>query len=123
MVRPRKTQTPQTPGLEAGAAYGEVSDSLAAQDAIPLPQKGGITTPPQVNPPAFEGPMAQGNPLAAAMAYTPQVTPLTAQGQGPQGMMGPPMPTPQEDAAQMLRNWAEAVNEPALVDAAIQLSQ
>jgi len=35
MVRPRKTQTPQTPGLEAGAAYGEVSDSLEAQKAIP----------------------------------------------------------------------------------------
>ena len=62
-------------------------------------------------------------PLEAAAGYTPQVTPLTAPGTGMARGVSRLAPTPQEDAAQMLRNWAEAVNEPALVDAAIQLSQ
>ena len=123
MVRPRKTQTPQTPGLEAGAAYGEVSDSLAAQAAIPLKEGGGITPPTQANVPAFEGPVAQGNPIEAAAAYTPKVTPLTAPGTGMATGVSRPAPTPNQESAEMLRNWAEAVNEPAFVDAAIQLGQ
>jgi len=121
---PRKTQTPQTPGLEAGAAYGEVSDSLEAQAAIPLQKRSGVTAPQQANVPAVQAPAAPGAlPLAAAAGYTPQVTPLTAPGTGMARGVSRLAPTPQEDAAQMLRNWAEAVNEPALVDAAIQLGQ
>ena len=58
MPRARKTQTPQTPGLEAGAAYGEVSDNLMAQNAIPLPQK----------PPVGGGPL----PAVAAAPQAPQ---------------------------------------------------
>jgi hypothetical protein len=124
MVRPRKTQTPQTPGLEAGAAYGEVSDSLEAQAAIPLKEGGGIATPPQANVPAVQAPVQPGPlPLEAAAGYTPQVTPLTAPGTGMARGVSRLAPTPNEDAAQMLRNWAEAVNEPALIDAAIQLGQ
>jgi hypothetical protein len=127
MPRAKKTQTPQSPGLEAGAAYGEVTENIQAQEAIPLPQKappGGMVAPQQAAPPAFGGPAAPGPlPLEAAAAYTPQITPLTAPGRGMTG--GAPMlpPNPNQDAAQMLRNWAEAVNEPAFVDAAMQLGQ
>jgi hypothetical protein len=123
MVRANKTLKPQTPGLEAGAAYGEVSDSLAAQDSIPLQQGGMMAAPPQANAPAFEGPAPMRNPMEAAAAYTPQVTPLTAQGTGVGVGMGRPAPTPNQESAEMLRNWAEAVNEPAFIDAAIQLGQ
>ena len=56
MVRPNKNLKPRTPGLEAGAAYGEVSDSLEAQAAIPLQEGGGITTPPRSNVPAVQAP-------------------------------------------------------------------
>ena len=124
MVRPNKNLKPRTPGLEAGAAYGEVSDSLAAQEAIPLQEGGGITTPQQANVPAVQAPAQPGPlPLEAAAGYTPQVTPLTAPGTGMAPGVSRPAPTPNQQAAETLRNWAEAVNEPALVDAAIQLSQ
>ena len=122
MVRARKT-----PGLEAGAAYGEVGENLAAMNAIPIAGEepaGGVVTPQQANVPAVQAPAPPGPlPLEAATGYTPQVTPLTAPGRGT--MRGVPhlAPTPNEEAAERLRNWAEAVNEPAFVDAAIQLSQ
>ena len=124
MVRARK-QPPQTPGLEAGAAYGEVSDSLEAQQAIPLPQKqaGEIALPQQANVPAVQAPAPQGPlPLEAARGYTPQVTPLTAPGSGNKPMISH-APRPIDETAELLRNWAVAVNDPALADAAIQLSQ
>ena len=126
MPRVRRTQAPQTPGLEAGAAYGEVSDNLQAQQAIPLPQKqaGEIALPQQANVPPVQVPAPPGPlPLEAATGYTPQVTPLTAPGRGTMGSVPRPVPTPNQEAAETLRNWAEAVNEPAFVDAAIQLSQ
>ena len=125
MPRVRKTQAPQTPGLEAGAAYGEVSDSLEAQQAIPLPQKqaGEIALPQQANVPAVQAPAPRGPlPLEAAQGYTPQVTPLTAPGSG-NGPMISHAPRPIDETAELLRNWAVAVNDPALADAAIQLSQ
>jgi hypothetical protein len=120
---PRKTQTPQTPGLEAGAAYGEVSDSLEAQAAIPLTEGSGPITPQQVTAPAFEGPAPMQNPMEAAAAYRPEITPLTAPGTGMGARMPRLPPTPNEESAELLRNWAEAVNEPAFIDAAIQLGQ
>ena len=124
MVRARK-QPPQTPGLEAGAAYGEVSDSLEAQQAIPLPQKqaGEIALPQQANVPAVQAPAPRCPlPLEAAQGYTPQVTQLTAPGSG-NGQMMRPQPRPIDETAELLHNWAVAVNDPALADAAIQLSQ
>ena len=127
MPRAKKTQTPQSPGLEAGAAYGEVTENIQAQEAIPLPQKappGGMVAPQQAAPPAFGGPAAPGPlPLEAAAAYTPQITPLTAPGRGMARSVPRPAPTPNQEAAETLRNWAEAVNEPAFTDAAIQLGQ
>ena len=124
MVRPNKNLKPRTPRLEAGAAYGEVSDSLEAQAAIPLQEGGGITTPQQANVPAVQAPAQPGPlPLEAAAGYTPQVIPLTAPGRGGLGGIPRALPTPNEEAAETLRNWALAVNEPAFDDAAIQLSQ
>ena len=139
MVRPRKqtgppgtpmpqqrTQPPQTPGLEAGAAYGEVSDSLAAQSQMPLVQKGppGTTGGLEAVPVPLPTQVSAGPlPLEAATGYTPQVTPLTAPGRGGMNIAPRLAPTPNQDAAAMLQNWAEAVNDPALAEAAIQLSQ
>ena len=124
MVRARK-QPPQTPGLEAGAAYGEVSDSLEAQQAIPLPQKqaGEIAAPPQVAAPPMQPPAQQGPlPLAEAQAYTPQITPLTAPGRGIQRGVPRQAPTPNQEAALLLRDWGQATGDPALLEAAAQLS-
>ena len=126
MPRAKKTQTPQTPGLEAGAAYGEVSDSLAAQSQMPLMQKGppGTTGGLEATPVPLPTQVSAGPlPLEAAAAYTPQITPLTAPGTGMTRSVPRPPPTPNQEAAERLRNWAEAVNEPAFTDAAIQMSQ
>ena len=51
MPRKRKTLPMQAPGMEAGAAYGEQSHNLAAQNpaqgGIPLPDR---SAPPEVSP-------------------------------------------------------------------------
>ena len=73
---PRK-QKPQSPGLEAGSAYGEVQQNIQAQEAIPLPQTNNLPAP--VNQaPATPAPL----PVEAAQAFTPQITPLLAPGAG-----------------------------------------
>ena len=81
MPRARRTQAPQTPGLEAGAAYGEVSDSLAAQSQMPLVQKGppGTTGGLEAVPvPLPTQASASPLPLDAARGFTPNITPLMA---------------------------------------------
>ena len=122
MVRARKT-----PGLEAGAAYGEVGENLAAMEAIPIAGEepaGGVAMPQQANVPAIQPPAPPGPlPLEAASAYNPQITPLTAPGRGGLGGINRALPSPNQEAAAKLRDWALAVNEPALEDAAIQLGQ
>ena len=128
MPRARKTQTPQAPGLEAGAAYGEVSDSLEAQASIPLPQKPPVgqagALAPQVAPPAPA--MPQGMPVEEARQFTPNITPLTAPTTNPMGAgigsMRPP-PTDNQRAAGLLRQWAAATGDPVLAEAAAQLNQ
>jgi len=126
MPRVRKTQVPQTPGLEAGAAYGEVSDNLEAQQAIPLPQKqpgGQLAVPQQVAAPPMQPPAQPGPlPLAEAQAYTPQITPLTAPGRGMQRGVPRQPPTPNQEAALLLHDWGQATGDPALLEAAAQLS-
>lgn len=125
MVRAKKTldtprvQQRETPSLEAGASYGEVGENRAAINAIPIDGK-----PPvgQVEAPAFK-PAPQGNPLEAAAAYTPTVTPLAAPGAGGQVRPQRPMVAPDEETAQILTNWYEATGEQRFLDAAIQLSQ
>ena len=125
MPRVRRTQTPQTPGLEAGAAYGEVSDSLEAQQAIPLPQKqpgGQLAVPQQAAAPPMQPPVQPGPvPLAEAQAYTPQITPLTAPGTGMARGIPRQPPTPNQEAALLLRDWGQATGDPALLEAAAQL--
>ena len=126
MPRVRKTQAPQPPGLEAGAAYGEVSDNLEAQQAIPLPQKqpgGQLAVPQQAAAPPMQPPVQPGPvPLAEAQAYTPQITPLTAPGRGIQRGVPRQAPTPNQEAALLLRDWGQATGDPALLEAAAQLS-
>ena len=125
MVRAKKTQTPKTPGLEAGAAYGEVSDSLAAQNAIPLPQKasvGGGPSPaisavPQA-PAAPQAPL----PVEAARGFTPQITPLMAPGENrplPTPMIAP---TSKQRSGELLQSWAAATGDPIIMSAASQLT-
>ena len=124
MPRARKTQTPQTPGLEAGAAYGEVSDNLMAQNAIPLPQKppvGGWPLPAvAAAPQAPQAPQA-ALPVDAARQFTPNITPLLAPGSNrprPVPMVGP---TPKQKSAELLQSWASATGDPIIAAAASQL--
>ena len=125
MPRARKTQAPQTPGLEAGAAYGEVSDNLQAQQAIPLPQKaamGGGPAPavaavPQA-PAAPQAPL----PVEAARGFTPQITPLMAPGENrplPTPMIAP---TSKQRSGELLQSWAAATGDPIIMIAASQLT-
>lgn len=70
---PRTRQPAQAPNAQA---YGQAGEQLAAQKQIPLPQ---VTSPtpgaaPQTAPTA--GPPT--DPLAAATAFEPGITPLTA---------------------------------------------
>jgi len=118
--RPRKTQAPQTPGLEAGAAYGEVSDSLESQAAIPLPQK-----PPAGSGPAPAGsaapPVPQASPVDAARGFNPQITPLLAPGEN-RPLPAPVLtPTPKQNRAVLLQSWAAATGDPIIMAAASQL--
>ena len=124
MPRARRTQAPQAPGLEAGAAYGEVSDNLQAQQAIPLPQK----------PPAGGGPMPavaaapqapaapQALPVEAARGFTPKITPLMAPGENrplPTPMIAP---TSKQRSGELLQSWAAATGDPIIMSAASQLT-
>ena len=124
MPRARRTQAPQTPGLEAGAAYGEVSDSLMAQEAIPLPQKppagGGPLPAVQAGPPAPQAPQAP-LPLDAARGFTPNITPLMAPGENrplPAPMIAP---TSKQRSGELLQSWAAATGDPIIMVAASQL--
>lgn len=124
MPRAKKTQTPRSPGLEAGAAYGEVSDNIQAQQAIPLPQKasvGGGPSPaisavPQA-PAAPQAPL----PVDAARGFTPQITPLMAPGENrplPAPMIAP---TSKQRSSELLQSWAAASGDPIIMSAASQL--
>jgi hypothetical protein len=120
MPRSRKTQAPQTPGLEAGAAYGEVSDSLESQAAVPLPQKAGVGGGPM--PAGTAAPAApQALPVEAAQGFNPNLTPLMAPGENrplPAPMAGP---TPKQQRAELLQSWAAATGDPIIMTAASQL--
>ena len=98
MPRKRRTQKPMTAGLEAGASYGQVGENLTSQNpnagGIPLPQDRAVPTPGSPAPaPSGAGPVPpsggsppQGGagalPLEAAQNFTPDITPLMAQGPG-----------------------------------------
>jgi len=138
MPRKRKTQKPMTAGLEAGAAYGEVSDNLVAQNpnvgGIPLPQDRAVPTPGSPAPaPTSAGPVPpsggsppQGGtgalPLEAAQNYVPDIIPLTAQGKG----FGRPQrrrisPDNNYRSAKLLERMAAASNDPVIASAAKQM--
>ena len=124
MPRARKTQTPQTPGLEAGAAYGEVSDSLAAQSQMPLVQKGppGTTGGLEAVPvPLPTQASASPLPLDAARGFTPNITPLMAPGTGSATPTRMGAPTSKQQSAKLLESWAAATGDPIIAAAASQL--
>ena len=124
MPRAKKTQTPQSPGLEAGAAYGEVTQNIQAQQAIPLPQKasvgGGPSSPISAASQAPAAPQAP-LPVEAARGFTPQITPLMAPGENR------PLPTPliaptsKQRSSELLQSWAAATGDPMIMSAASQL--
>ena len=128
---PRKRQVP---GLEAGTAYGQVSAQTDAMDE----SKGGISLEGGAAPelvgapvpgpvPALAAPAAPGpGVLEQAQAFTPNLTPLTAPGTGMSRGLSRPPPTPNQEAADMLRQWAEASEDvqfrAVLSESAAQLS-
>ena len=123
MPRARRTQAPQTPGLEAGAAYGEVSDNIQAQQAIPLPQKAAVGGGPMpavaATPQAPAAPQAL--PVEAARGFTPNITPLMAPGENrslPTPMIAP---TSKQRSGELLQSWAAATGDPIIMVAASQL--
>jgi hypothetical protein len=124
MPRARKTQAPKSPGLEAGAAYGEVSANIQAQQAIPLPQKASVGGGPSPAISAVpQAPAAQQAPLPveAARGFTPQITPLMAPGENrplPTPMIAP---TSKQRSSELLQNWAAASGDPIIMAAASQL--
>ena len=125
MPRARKTQTPKTPGLEAGAAYGEVSDNIQAQQAIQLPQKAGIgggSTPAVAAVPQAPATPQAPLPVEAARGFTPNITPLMAPGENrplPTPMIAP---TSKQRSGELLQSWAAATGDPIIMIAASQLT-
>ncbi len=121
MPRKKRTQPAQAPGLEAGAAYGEAGANLAAQD----PSQGGIPLPAGGGPVAATPPPPQQRPLPvdAARGFNPQITPLTAPGEGRNIPTAIPQITPKQRSADLLRNWAAATGDPIMAMSAQQLGQ
>ena len=126
MVRARK-QPPAAPGLEAGAAYGEVSDNLESQKAIPLPQKSavgegpqpaGMAAPPSAAPQAAPPPL----PIDSANNFANTVTPLTAPGRGLNKPSRAITIDNEMRAASFLNKMAEISDDPNIRAAASQMS-
>ena len=116
MPRAKKTLSPETPSMEAGASYGEVSDNIQAQQAVPLPDNR-TSDYPAPNDQVQQAPL----PLEAAQNFTPQITPLTAPGENRNSMRAAPEITPVQKSADLLRNWAAATGDPVMEMAARQL--
>ena len=114
MVRPRKT-----PGLEAGAAYGEVGENLAAMNAMPIAGQEGAGTVAAPAPPAQPAP--QVSPVEAARGFTPKITPLLAPGEN--RPLPAPMvePTAKQRSGELLQSWAAAIGDPIIMQSASQL--
>jgi|TARA_R110000824_G_scaffold123444_5_gene281322 hypothetical protein len=118
MPRAKKTLSPETASMEAGASYGEVSDNIQAQQAVPLPDN----RTSDYSAPNDQGMGQQAPlPLEAAQNFTPQITPLTAPGENRNSMRAAPEITPVQKSADLLRNWAAATGDPVMEMAARQL--
>ena len=114
MPRKAKTQTPQSPGLEAGAAYGEVQQNISAQEEIPLPQTRDTNM-------AVETPQ-QALSVQAAQQFIPEITPLLSAGDGvsrPEFTMNPM--SENQIAQNILQSWADSTGDPATLAAAMQM--
>ena len=129
---PRKRQNV---GLEHGGDYGTVqsiADSMNPNmGGVPLqagevaPNLSGAGTPIVSNaPPASPQVMNRPLPIEQAQAFKPQLTPLTAPGQG---WANKPLPvenplTVKQESAALLSTWAAATGDPILSEAAAQLA-
>ena len=129
---PRKRQNV---GLEHGGDYGTVqsiADSMNPNmGGIPLasgevaPDLSGAGTPIVNNvPPPSPQVMNRPLPIEQAQAFKPQLTPLTAPGQG---WANKPLPvenplTVKQESAALLSTWAAATGDPILSEAAAQLA-
>lgn len=117
MPRAKKTLSPETPNMEAGASYGEVSDNIQAQQEIPLPDNRTSNNPPPTNQTPVGPPPL---PVETARQFTPTVTPLAAPGTG---VVDPidRAPIRRQMQAMLLSRWADSTGDPQLAEAANQL--
>ena len=113
MPRVRKNLSPQAPGMEAGAGYGEQGENLAAQN----PATGGIPLPDRSAPPGAPPPPPL--PVEQATSFTPGVTALTAPGSGGFEL---PQVMERDHAAELLSRWADATGDPHMRHAATLLN-
>ena len=129
---PRKKQNV---GLEHGGDYGTVQATADSMNpnmgGIPLP-KGqmapdlGGAAPPVISNTRPSSPQVMNRPLPIdqAQAFTPNITPLIAPGQG--WANNPPSienaVTPKQESAELLSTWAAATGDPILSEAASQLA-
>lgn len=118
MPRAKKTLSPKTASMEAGAAYGEVSDNIQAQRDVPLPNNRASANTAPVDQGAGQ-PAAL--PLEAAQNFSPQITPLTAPGENRGQPRLVPETTPKQKSAELLMNWAAATGDTTMEMAARQL--
>jgi hypothetical protein len=116
MPRKAKTQTPQSPGLEAGSAYGEVQENISAQKEIPLPQTRDTNMSASVETPQ------QGLPVEAAKQFIPEITPLLSASDGVRRPEFTINPMSENQIAQnILQSWADSTGDPATAAAAMQM--
>lgn len=117
MPRAKKTLSPETASMEAGASYGEVSDNIQAQQDVPLPDNRMSGNPAPTNQAPVGPPQL---PVESARQFTPTVTPLTAPGTGVVDQVDR-APIKRQMTAMILSRWADATGDPQLADAANQL--
>lgn len=122
MPRAKKSLSPKTAGMEAGASYGEVSENIQAQQNIPLPDNrvSGNSAPGNAAP-VNQGPVGPPQlPVESARQFVPAVTPLTAPGTGVVDQIDR-APIKRQMSAMLLSRWADATGDPQLAEAANQL--
>jgi|TARA_B100000131_G_scaffold282094_1_gene289104 hypothetical protein len=128
---PRKRQNV---GLEHGGDYGTVQATADSMNpnmgGIPLaegevaPDLSGAAPPVVSNtPPSSPQVMNRPLPIEQAKAFTPNITPLDAQGRGWDVTPTTPITiTPKQESAELLSTWAAATGDPTLSEAAAQLA-
>ena len=116
-------RTRKNVGLEHGGDYGTVQLTADSMD----PNKGGI---PVANPgmvaeatpsPAPPAPELAPLPLEAATSFSPQITPLLAEGSGRIEKGQPTVISDTQVSGEIVARWANASNSTILATSAAQL--